>query len=88
MLRAMKEKEQPAVIDAADELNDVVEDLAFKTAGVISDGDPEHVVGTTNEQVYTPEANELPSLSACGKRQRYSIRRWLGRLCSPQRQSC
>jgi len=57
----MIEKEKPAVIDAADKLNDVIEALALKAAGTKGDGDPEHVAGTTNEQVYVPEANELPT---------------------------
>ncbi len=59
----MVEKEKPAVIEAADTVNDVVEDLALKAAGIVGDGDPEHIAGTTNEQVYVPEA-QVPSRSS------------------------
>lgn len=60
----MVEKEKPAVIEAADTVNDVVEDLALTAAGIVGDGDPEHIAGTTNEQVYIPEATEAPAPSS------------------------
>ncbi len=56
----MVDKEKPAVVEAADTVNDVVEHLALKAAGIVGDGDPEHIAGTTNEQVYVPEA-QAPS---------------------------
>jgi hypothetical protein len=54
----MNEKEKPALEKAADKVNDVVEEIALKAADATIEPDPKHVAGTSNEQLYLPEANE------------------------------
>src|ERR1700704_2716951 len=60
----MDDKEKPVIEQAADKINDVVEEITLKAADAAIEPDAEHVAGTTNEQVYVPEATEnvtLPS---------------------------
>jgi hypothetical protein len=55
---AVVQAEKPAVVEAADALNDLVEEAALAVADAAID--PEHVAPLTNEQVYIPEATEAP----------------------------
>jgi hypothetical protein len=65
----MNEKEKPALEKAADTVNDVVEEIALKVADASIEPDPEHVAGSSNEQLYLPEASptgaaQNPSVNA------------------------
>jgi hypothetical protein len=59
---AMDDKEKPVIEQAADKINDVVEEITLKTANAAIEPDAEHVAGTTNVQAYVPEATETVSL--------------------------
>jgi hypothetical protein len=59
---AMDDKKKPVIEQAADKINDVVEKITLKAADAAIEPDAEHVAGTTNEQVYVPEATENVSL--------------------------
>jgi hypothetical protein len=52
----MNENEKPALEKAVDKVNDVVEEIALKAADASIEPDPQHVAGTSNEQVYLPDA--------------------------------
>jgi hypothetical protein len=58
----MKAKQKPVIEQAADKVNDAVEEITFKAADAVVEPDVEHVAGTTNEQVYIPKAIENVSL--------------------------
>ncbi|WP_156042145.1 hypothetical protein [Bradyrhizobium sp. URHD0069] len=58
----MDDKEKPVIEQAADKINDVVEEITLKAADAAIEPDAEHVAGTTNEQVHVPEATENVSL--------------------------
>ena len=58
----MDDKEKPIIEQAADKINDVVEEITLKAADAAIEPDAAHVAGTTNEQVYVPEATETVSL--------------------------
>ena len=58
----MDDKKKPVIEQAADKINDVVEEITLKAADAAIEPDAEHVAGTTNEQVYVPEASETVSL--------------------------
>jgi hypothetical protein len=65
----LNEKEKPALEKAADTVNDVVEEIALKVADASIEPDPEHVAGSSNEQLYLPEASptgaaQNPSVNA------------------------
>ena len=51
-----EDNEKPMVEQAADALNDLVEEAALTAADAAID--PEHIAPTTNEQVFIPEATE------------------------------
>ena len=53
------DNEKPMVEQAADALNDLIEDAALTAADAAID--PKQVAPTTNEQVYIPEATEAPA---------------------------
>jgi hypothetical protein len=59
---AMKAKQKPVIEQAADKVNDAVEEITLKAADAAVEPDAEHAAGTTNEQVYIPEATENVSL--------------------------
>lgn len=46
---------KPGLVQAADAINDVVEDVTLKVAGV--DPDAEDAAGRTNEQLYLPDSS-------------------------------
>ena len=54
----MDDKEKPVIEQAADKINDVVEEITLKTANAAIEPDAEHVAGTTNVQAYVPEARD------------------------------
>src|SRR5437762_12443237 len=58
----MKAEEKPVIERAADKVNDAVEAITLKVADSAVEPDAEHAAGTTNEQVYIPEAAENVSL--------------------------
>jgi hypothetical protein len=45
---------------AADKVNDAVEEIALAAADAAIEPDPVHVAGTTNEQMYLPEVSAPP----------------------------
>src|SRR5215210_4216611 len=61
MQHDMDDKEKPAFEKAADKLNDAGEEIAIKAADAATEPDPEHVAGTSNEQLYLPEATAAVS---------------------------
>jgi hypothetical protein len=58
----MKAKQKPVIEQAADKVNDAVEEITLKAADAAVEPDAEHAAGTTNEQVYIPEATDNVSL--------------------------
>ena len=55
----MDDKKKPVIEQAADKINDVVEEITLNAA---DEPDAAHVAGTANEQVNVPEATETVSL--------------------------
>ena len=58
----MDDKEKPIIEQAADKINDVVEEITLRAADAAIEPDAAHVAGTANEQVNVPEATETVSL--------------------------
>jgi hypothetical protein len=58
----MNDKEKPAIEKVVDKVNDLVENITLKAADASIEPDPKRVVGTTNEQIYLPEATETVAL--------------------------
>jgi hypothetical protein len=58
----MKAKQKPVIEQAADTVNDAVEEITLKAADAAVEPDAEHVAATTHEQVYIPEVTEKVSL--------------------------
>lgn len=54
----MNKNDKSTLEQAADKLNDAVEEIALKAADAAIEPDPKQVAGTTNEQIYLPEAGE------------------------------
>ena len=58
----MDDKKKPVIEQAADKINDVVEEITLRAADAAIEPDAAHVAGTANEQVNVPEATETVSL--------------------------
>jgi hypothetical protein len=54
----MSKSDKSTLEEAADKVNDAVEEIALKAADAAIEPDPNQVAGTSNEQVYLPEAGE------------------------------
>jgi hypothetical protein len=54
----MSKNDKSTLEEAADKVNDAVEEIALKAADAAIEPDPEQVAATTNEQIYLPEASE------------------------------
>jgi len=59
---AMRNKERTIPEEAADKINDAVEDLTLKVAGTAVEPNAERVAAKVNEQVELPEISESASL--------------------------
>ena len=58
----MSKNDKSTLEEAADKVNDAIEEIALKAADAAIEPDPKQVAGTSNEQVYLPEASEgLPT---------------------------
>jgi hypothetical protein len=58
----MRDKARMAPEEAADKINDAVEDLTLKVAGTAVERNAERVAAKVNEQVELPEISESASL--------------------------
>jgi len=58
----MRNKERTIPEEAADKINDAVEDLTLKVAGTAVEPNAERVAAKVNEQVELPEISESASL--------------------------
>ena len=54
----MSKNDKSVLEEAADKVNDAIEEIALKAADAAIEPDPKQVAGTSNEQVYLPEASE------------------------------
>jgi hypothetical protein len=54
----MNKNDKFTLEEAADKLNDAVEEIALKAADAAIEPDPKQVAATSNEQVYLPDASE------------------------------
>ena len=54
----MSKNDKSTLEQAADKLNDALEEIALKAADAAIEPDPKQVAGTSNEQVYLPEASD------------------------------
>ena len=54
----MSKKDKSTLEEAADKLNDAVEEIALKAADAAIEPDPKRLAGTSNEQVYLSDGSE------------------------------
>ena len=66
----MSKNDKSTLEEAADKLNDAVEEIALKAADAAIEPDPKQVAGTSNEQVYVGEVSELGRTNLDGSRRR------------------
>jgi len=54
----MSKNDKFTLEQAADKINDAVEEIALKAADAAIEPDPKQVAGTSKEQIYPPETGE------------------------------